>query len=80
MDATGLAALAELTEQLAQDDIGFLVARMKPHVQERLMSEGLGETIGEDRFFPTVRAAAAFCATRDAPFTAPSNSTATTGA
>ena len=65
VDVTGLAALTELTERLAQDDIEVLVARMKPHVRERVMSEGLGETIGDDHFFGTVRAAAAFCATRD---------------
>ncbi len=63
MDVTGLEALGELSERLVQDDIEFLIARMKPHVQVRLMSERRGETLGEDRFFPTVRAALASCST-----------------
>jgi MFS superfamily sulfate permease-like transporter len=67
IDATGLAMLAELEATLAQDGIELLVARMKPHVQARLAEEGVAETIGDDRFFPTVRAAAASCAAPDHP-------------
>lgn len=67
VDATGVAMLAELKAALAQDGIELLVARMKPHVQARLAAEGVAESIGEDRFFPTVRAAADFCAGPDHP-------------
>lgn len=67
IDATGLAMLAELKATLAQDGIELLVARMKPHVQARLAAEGVAENLGEDRFFPTVRAAAASCAAPDHP-------------
>lgn len=63
VDATGLAMITELEAALEHDDIEVLVARMKPHIRERLTTDGLAERIGEDRFFPTVRAAAAACAT-----------------
>lgn len=61
IDTTGLAMIAELEAALAEDGIELLVARMKPHVQARLTAEGVTENIGDDRFFPTVRAAAASC-------------------
>jgi MFS superfamily sulfate permease-like transporter len=67
VDATGVAMLAELKAALAQDGIELLVARMKPHVQARLAAEGVAEDLDEDRFFPTVRAAADFCAGPDHP-------------
>src|SRR5512134_2584297 len=67
VDATGVAMLAELKAALAQDGIELLVARMKPHVQARLAAEGLAKDLGEDRFFPTVRAAADFCGAPDHP-------------
>jgi MFS superfamily sulfate permease-like transporter len=63
VDATGLATLTELQSVLARDDIALVVARMKPHIQAQLAAEGLVEQIGEDRFFPTVRAAVASCGT-----------------
>jgi SulP family sulfate permease len=67
VDATGLATLTELEADLEHDDIHMLVARMKPHIQTRLVTEGLAERIGEDRFLPTVRAAAAACTTPEDP-------------
>jgi anti-anti-sigma regulatory factor len=59
VDATGLGTLTELKAALIHDDIELSVARMKPHIHARLVAEGLADSIGEDRFFPTVRAAAA---------------------
>jgi high affinity sulfate transporter 1 len=61
IDSTGLGALAELKAALARDGITMVVARMKPHIHAQLTAEGLAESIGEDRFFPTVRAAVASC-------------------
>jgi high affinity sulfate transporter 1 len=61
VDATGLTALAELRAALEHDDIDLLVARMKPHIRNRLMTEGLAEDISDDHFFPTVRAAIDHC-------------------
>ncbi len=44
----------------------LVVARMRPYVREALDAAGVAEVIGEDRFFPTVRAAVAYCLERDA--------------
>ena len=65
VDATGLAALEELTTDLAREGTALVVARMKPHVRARLTASGVEQTIGEERFFPTVRAAVAYCLGRD---------------
>ncbi|MGZ6650713.1 MAG: SulP family inorganic anion transporter [Solirubrobacteraceae bacterium] len=67
IDATGLDMLAELKAALARDAITMVVARMKSHIHAQLTAEGLAESIGEDRFFPTVRAAVASCVTPDHP-------------
>jgi MFS superfamily sulfate permease-like transporter len=66
MDATGVEALRELRSELDRDGVELLVARMRAHVQERLAGAGVVDAIGEERFFPTVRAAVAFCVERDA--------------
>jgi hypothetical protein len=66
VDATGLTALAELADVLARDDIELIVAR-KPHVRDRVMAGGLAQSIGENRFFPTVRAAVAYSMRVDHP-------------
>lgn len=65
IDATGLDMLVELKAALARDAITMVVARMKSHIHALLTAEGLAESIGEDRFFPTVRAAVASCVTPD---------------
>lgn len=67
VDATGLAALAELTTGLRRDGVEVVVARMKAHVRELVAAGEVAETIGEDRFFPTVRAAVAYCLAHDPP-------------
>ena len=66
VDATGLEALRELAVGLPRDGVGLVVARMKPEVYERLVAGGVAEAIGEERFFPTVRAAVAACLELDA--------------
>ena len=65
VDATGARALTDITADLRRDEIGLVVARMKPHIYDRLADAGLHETIGIDRFHPTVRAAVAACLERD---------------
>jgi len=67
LDATGLEALGELATGLRRDGVELVVARMKPHVHERLAAAGVVETIGDDRFFPTVRAAVAYCVEHGPP-------------
>jgi high affinity sulfate transporter 1 len=66
VDATGVEALRELRSELDRDGVELLVARVRAHVQERLADAGVVDAIGEERFFPTVRAAVAFCVERDA--------------
>jgi sulfate permease, SulP family len=66
VDATGLEALRELVTGLPQDGVGLVVARMKPEVRQRLVAGGVAEAIGEERFYPTVRAAVAACVAREA--------------
>jgi len=67
LDATGLEALGELASGLRRNGVDLVVARMKPHVHERLAAAGVAETIGKERFFPTVRAAVAYCVDHGAP-------------
>jgi SulP family sulfate permease len=59
VDVAGLEALGELTTGLARDGITLRVARMKTPVRERLEDAGVAQTIGLERFHPTVRAAVA---------------------
>ena len=65
MDASGVEALRELATELARDGVALVVARMRSHVHDGLSSAGVVEVIGEERFFPTVRAAVAFCLKHD---------------
>jgi SulP family sulfate permease len=65
IDATGLAALAELAVELGRDEIELVVARMRPHIRALLAAGRVAGTIGEDRFLPTVRAAVAYCLAQD---------------
>ena len=61
VDSTGVEALGELTGELRRDGVALVVARMRPYVHESLSAAGVAGVIGEDRFFPTVRAAVAYC-------------------
>ena len=65
VDATGIEALRELAAELDRDGVGLVVARARSHVLEALATAGLVDAIGEERFFPTVRAAVAFCVEQD---------------
>ena len=60
-DSTGLEALAELTNDLEREQINLVVARLRTRMQEQFEQAGLAETIGPDRFYPSVRAAVAAC-------------------
>ena len=65
VDATGAGSLGELTVELRRSGVELVVARMKPHVYEVIAGAGVAETIGDGRFFPTVRAAVASCVEND---------------
>jgi sulfate permease, SulP family len=58
VDATGLAALADLRAELRRDDIDLVFARAKTQLLERLREGGFADDEGVT-FYPTVRAAVA---------------------
>ena len=59
IDATGVAALLSTIDSLRADDITFVVARLKGPMRASFASPGLTDSIGEEHFYPTVRAAVA---------------------
>ena len=65
VDASGAEALRELALELRRDGVELVVARMRPSVRELLTAAGVTEVIGEERFYPTVRAAVASCVAHD---------------
>ena len=65
VDATGLEALQDIERALAHDGVTLLLARMKGALEARLTGTGLGASIGQDRRFPTVRAAVEYCIAHD---------------
>jgi len=66
VDSTGLEALGELTATLARDGVTIVIAHMLSAVRGELEDAGLVESIGPERFHPTVRAAVAACVQADA--------------
>ena len=56
-DSTGLEALDDLTKDLRRDGITLVVAGLRTRMQEQLDLAGVTETIGRERFFPSVSAA-----------------------
>ncbi len=61
VDATGVEALDDLERLLARDGITMLLARMKGPLEARLEGTSFGATMGQERRFPTVRAAVEYC-------------------
>jgi MFS superfamily sulfate permease-like transporter len=59
VDYTAARAVRELQEDLAQRDIGVLVAHVEPSLQADLDRHGLTNIIGPDRIFDTLREALA---------------------
>jgi sulfate permease, SulP family len=57
IDATGVAALEQTIDGLRAEGITFVVARSKGPMRTSFDSAGLTRRIGEDNFYPTVRAA-----------------------
>ena len=56
-DSTGLEALDDVTKDLRRDGITLVVAGLRTRMHEQLDLAGVTETIGRDRFYPTVSAA-----------------------
>jgi MFS superfamily sulfate permease-like transporter len=67
VDATGVEALEDIDRLLARDDITLLLARMKGVLEARIEGTNLAASIGDDRRFPTVRAAVEYCVAHQAP-------------
>jgi MFS superfamily sulfate permease-like transporter len=67
-DSTGLEALDELAKDLRREEITLVVARLRTRMQAEFALSGLSETIGPERFYPTVQAAVeAFARSQPAP-------------
>jgi high affinity sulfate transporter 1 len=62
VDATGLAALSDLHEALRRSGVVLAVAKAKTPLMERLEEAGFTAELGEEHFYPTVRAAVASAA------------------
>jgi SulP family sulfate permease len=65
VDSTGLEALEQLTKDLRRDGITLVVARIRTRMQEQFELAGVTETIGRERFYPTVQAAVEACLEAD---------------
>src|SRR6266545_4626385 len=57
VDSTGLEALDRLAKDLRADEITLVVARLRTRMEEQFETGGVTETIGRERFYPSVRAA-----------------------
>ncbi len=65
VDATGIAALGQLHEELAEQGIILGIARAKGRLREILDDTGLADQIGREHLYPTVRAAVAAFQSRE---------------
>ena len=61
IDASGVQAVEETVRSLKRQQVGFVVARLKSPLRERFDATDLTRLIGEEHFYPTVRAAVAAC-------------------
>ena len=66
VDSTGLEALEHLTKDLRGEGITLVVARLRTRMEDQFELTGVTETIGRNRFYPSVRAAVEACAAADA--------------
>lgn len=57
VDATGLAALVDVADDLRRDGITLVVARLRTRMEEQFAAAGVLEVIGREHLYPTVRAA-----------------------
>jgi MFS superfamily sulfate permease-like transporter len=65
IDSGGTAAIGDLVGHLEHEQITLVIARMKSPTRALFDGSGLTETVGPDRFYPTVRAAVAACAGKE---------------
>ena len=63
IDATGVRAIEQLYRECAHHKREFLISGIRPQPRKILDKTGLSAKIGQDRIFPNVDAALAFCET-----------------
>jgi SulP family sulfate permease len=68
-DSTGLEALEQLTKDLRGEGVTLVVARLRTRMEEQFELAGVTETIGRERFYPTVQAAVEACVNAEDPST-----------
>ena len=61
VDSTGLDALDQLVQELRAQEITLVVARLRTRLEELFATAGVTETIGRERFYPTIRVAVDEC-------------------
>jgi sulfate permease, SulP family len=61
VDSTGAEALSELVTDLRREGVTLVMAKLKRIPKQRFDESGLMETIGADRFYPTIAAAVEAC-------------------
>jgi sulfate permease, SulP family len=66
-DSTGLEALEQLTKDLRADGITLVVARLRTRMEKQFEVAGVTETIGRERFYPSVHAAVDACVNAEEP-------------
>jgi high affinity sulfate transporter 1 len=66
VDSTGAEALSELVTSLRGDGVRLVVAKLKRIPKRTFDESGLSETIGADRFYPTIAAAVEACTAAEA--------------
>jgi MFS superfamily sulfate permease-like transporter len=67
VDATGVASVEQLVDQLRAQHVKVVVARLKSPVAQTFESTGLIRIIGPENFQPTVERAVAVCLERSVP-------------
>jgi len=61
IDTTGMDALRRLVDELRDDGVSLVVARIRTNLKVRLDDAGLATQIGAQHFYPTVQAAVHAC-------------------
>ena len=64
IDTTGLAALGRLVDELRDDGVALVVARIHAGLKDRLDDAGVDAQIGSENFYPTVQVAVRACVRR----------------
>ncbi|HEY6398199.1 MAG TPA: SulP family inorganic anion transporter, partial [Solirubrobacteraceae bacterium] len=67
IDSTGIEALGRLVDDLHDDGVTLVVARIRTRLKDLLDEAGLGVQIGAQHFYPTVQEAVHACVREEAP-------------